>query len=499
MSKVLFGTSTVRSNRSAVWSVVAVVAMAVALMVSFSVLTSPSTSAATAHRAAPLALKAHATDTRTCIETLSTGPGTVVTTPAGSEIVGVVAGTSVVKIDCNQSSGAVYGVEASLTGTILTTSVLQTNTADIGTLASFAVDPSDTGCPAAMAGQCTVASFAVPANFSASDANSKCPPTQAEINIGLTGCAVAIVTGALKPVPNTGIIMTYASQTTQPTAPTISASPTTGPAGSSITVSDALLGTGKWWANANQFVQSAALGTAGLATPSTCGTGGGYGNVPTSLLGVQWFAAGSTTPIAGDASGVTISNDCYDGTALFGPKLGGTIPVPASVVAGTVYTVYLCEINFTSYPSNDTGNATNCGTAPAGASWVDASFSFTAAAGGATTTTTAPTTTTTEAPTTTTTAPTTTTTTKPAPAGPKANKVSGAATRGKTVTLTISGSGFVAGTRVSGAAGTSVKISSLAKNKIVIKVTVKATAKKGTFSFKVSNANGSSSVRYTVK
>ena len=91
------------------------------------------------------------------------------------------------------------------------------------------------------------------------------------------------------------------------------------------------------------------------------------------------------------------------------------------------------------------------------------------------------------------------TTTKPAPAGPKANKVSGAATRGKTVTLTISGSGFVAGTRVSGAAGTSVKISSLAKNKIVIKVTVKATAKKGTFSFKVSNANGSSSVRYTVK
>jgi hypothetical protein len=172
----------------------------------------------------------------------------------------------------------------------------------------------------------------------------------------------------------------YANETTPPTAPTIAATPVTGAAGSSITISDATGNTGYWWGNTVQAVQASALGTTPTAAPATCGAGGGYGNVPTAFLAVNWFATGSTTPIVGSASGVTISNDCYDGTTLHTPLLGGTIPVPATVTAGTNYTVFLCELNATPFPSNDAHATTDCGTAPAGASWIDASFAFGSAA-----------------------------------------------------------------------------------------------------------------------
>jgi hypothetical protein len=106
---------------------------------------------------------------------------------------------------------------------------------------------------------------------------------------------------------------------------------------------------------------------------------------------VNWFASGSTTPIAGSAAGVTISNDCYNVTTLYAPVLGGTIPVPSTVTIGTTYTVYLCELNGTPYPSNDTSNATNCGTAPEGENWIDASFTFTPTAASTAAPTAAPT------------------------------------------------------------------------------------------------------------
>jgi hypothetical protein len=59
------------------------------------------------------------------------------------------------------------------------------------------------------------------------------------------------------------------------------------------------------------------------------------------------------------------------------PVLSGTLTVPATVTNGASYTVYLCEVNLTPYPSNDTNAATNCGTKnPV----IDASFKFSAAA-----------------------------------------------------------------------------------------------------------------------
>lgn len=305
-----------------------------------------------------------------------TGAGTAV--PGQTLIVGVVAGTTVVTLNCNTATGAGVVAEASLLAAIGTSAVLQTTEADTSALGTFATSATSTGCPAGTAGSCSIATFTVPATFATADASGVCPPTQAEINAGLFGCAIAVASTALAPVLGAEYLIQYASQATPPSPPTIAALQSTGAEGSLINVADAAGNTGYWWGSAVQAVQAANAGATPAVSPTTC-VGVGYGNVPAPYLADVWFVTGTSTAVGGGpATGVTISNDCYDGKTLSPPVLGGTISVPASVVSGTSYTVYLCEVNSTPYPSNDVHAATICG---AGApSWIDASFSFTAAA-----------------------------------------------------------------------------------------------------------------------
>ncbi len=316
-----------------------------------------------------------------------TGGGSIVTTPAGDIVVGAVAGSSAVTFDCNTSSGAANIAEASLLDGVSTSTVSAISLADVGHLAAIAASTTDTGCPAGTAGSCSVGTITLPAPFAASDPNAVCPPNQAQINAGLFGCALAAVTSTDTPVSGAETIVAYASQTTPPQAPTIQPAQTTGVSGDKITISDATGATGTWWADAVAQIQAVLTGSAAPAVPSTCGAGGGYGDVPSSptaiggangFLKVNWFASGSTTAIAGDATGVKISNDCYDGTTLYGPTLGGTIPVPAGLTLGGTYTVYLCELDGTPYGSNDANVTTDCGTPPVpGTTYIDASFTFT--------------------------------------------------------------------------------------------------------------------------
>ena len=305
-----------------------------------------------------------------------TGAGTAV--PGQTLIVGVVAGTTVVTLNCNTATGAGVVAEASLLAAIGTSAVLQTTEADTSALGTFATSATSTACPAGTAGSCSIATFTVPATFATADASGVCPPTQAEINAGLFGCAIAVASTALAPVLGAEYLIQYASQATPPSPPTIAALQSTGAEGSLINVADAAGNTGYWWGSAVQAVQAANAGATPAVSPTTC-VGVGYGNVPAPYLADVWFVTGTSTAVGGGpATGVTISNDCYDGKTLSPPVLGGTISVPASVVSGTSYTVYLCEVNSTPYPSNDVHAATICG---AGApSWIDASFSFTAAA-----------------------------------------------------------------------------------------------------------------------
>jgi trimeric autotransporter adhesin len=301
-----------------------------------------------------------------------TGGGQLV--PGTTLITGVVAGKTQIMFDCNASSGADLAAEASLLAGLSATSVSQTSLADTSSLGTFTASATDTGCPAATAGSCTIATFAVPATFTASDSNAQCPPTQAQINAGVFGCAVAVATAAEAEVPGGEYLLQYASQATAPNAPTISALQTSGSPGSLINVSDATANTGYWWGSAVQAIQAQDAGAAPAVAPSTCGSGGGYGNVPSSLLVEAWYAAGSSTPAStGPATGVTISNDCYSSGTLDGPVLGGTMTVPATVSTGTSYTVYLCEVNSTPYPSNSSSSAQVCGSP---APYVDSSFTF---------------------------------------------------------------------------------------------------------------------------
>ena len=315
-----------------------------------------------------------------CNEVVSAAPGSVVMTASGALVTGVKAGSTKITIDCNVASTATYALQASLLGGIGTTSVTASNEADVATLATFTRSATDSNCPAATAGLCTVATLIVPATFTAKDPKAACPPTQAQVSAGLFGCAVAVVNGALAPLPGGEFLITYAGQPL-PGNPTIAATPQKGTSGTQITIADGSGNGQYWWGNAIQAVQAAALSTAVTAAPATCKTGGGYGNVPTSLLAVKWFSSPTVTPINASAAGVTISNDCYNGSTLSTPTLGGVITAPAGLALGTVYTVYVCELNATPYATNDASAATHCGTAPAGSTWIDASFPFTTAAG----------------------------------------------------------------------------------------------------------------------
>ena len=309
-----------------------------------------------------------------CNATVTAGTGTV----TGLLITGITAGSTQIKFDCNASAGAAFTAEASLFGAIGSFAVNLAAEADVSALGNFAApSASDTGCPAGTG--CSSAVFAVPATFAASDPHAQCPPTPAQFNAGMLGCVIAVATASQQPVFGAEYVVSYASQTTPPAAPTIAATVSTGPPGTAITVSDAPANKGYWWADAIQFNQAVALDQTPANSPADCGPSGGYGTVPASFLKVNWFAAGSSTAIAGSTAGINISNDCYDTTTLFAPVLSGTITAPASLAIGTNYTAYLCELNATPFPSNDANAATNCGTAPSGTTWIDASFSFAAA------------------------------------------------------------------------------------------------------------------------
>ncbi|MGH3733069.1 MAG: hypothetical protein ACRDVC_06810 [Acidimicrobiales bacterium] len=323
-----------------------------------------------ASSASALTLRPNAAPPLPCTVTV-TGGGQVA--PGEPLIVGVVAGSTQIKFDCNASTGAAVTAEASLLGAIGSSNVIPTGEADTSTIGSFTASATDTGCPAGTAGSCTESTFAVPAAFSAAgDTNAVCPPSQAQINAGIFGCAVVVASSTESQVAGGEYLLQYASQSAAPAAPTISALQTTGNPGSLINVSDATGATGYWWGDAVQAVQALDAGTTAAPAPASCTTG--YGNVPSSDLEVAWFSAGASTPAsAGPATGVTISNDCYTGSTLETPVLGGTITVPATgLTSGTAYTVYLCEVNATPYTS--ASSAAVCGTA---APFIDASFTFT--------------------------------------------------------------------------------------------------------------------------
>lgn len=546
----LFTSSRTRVHRR--FSSVLSVGAALAMVAGVALVTGGSASAST------LSSKATSLTTTAPCNVTVTGAGQLV--PGTTLITGVVGGTTQIKFDCNASSGAAIAAEASLLAGLSASTVTASSLADTSSLGTFTPSATDTGCPAGTAGSCTVATFAVPATFTASDTNAQCPPTQAQINAGIFACAVAVATSSEAEVPGGEYLLQYAGQTTAPNPPTISALQTSGSPGSLINVSDASGNTGYWWGSAIQAIQAQDAGSAGAVAPSTCGSGGGYGNVPSSLLEAAWYAPGESTPASsGPATGVTISNDCYSSGTLQGPVLGGTLTVPTTVTPGTTYTVYLCEVNTTPYPSNSSSSAQVCGSA---ASYIDSSFTFkvtsktlsqnlpeaatVTAAGsaaftaqlvssgndglvsytqiagtpelkvsdsGAVTTSGALAAGTYTASGTTadpngdsgtftytlTVTGATSTPPKPTPA-PRAVRVVGDGVIGRTVTLVITGTNFTAGPRVIGHAGTIARVTRSTGTRIYVKVRVAASARRGGYRFTIQFRDGKrTSVVYVIR
>ena len=137
------------------------------------------------------------------------------TTPLNPAAVEGVTPGSAITISCAAGSvpagSLMVVIEASGLAAIISPSSAQISEVDLGSL----------GIATSGADGSLNTTFTVPASFAASDPNAACPPTQAQINIGLTCDLIVIsVPAGLQPVDEA--MLTYAGQGT-PNAPTLHA------------------------------------------------------------------------------------------------------------------------------------------------------------------------------------------------------------------------------------------------------------------------------------
>jgi hypothetical protein len=127
------------------------------------------------------------------------------TPPNSAAVIGVTPG-STITISCAAgslpASSLMVLVEASGLAGIVSPSSAQLNDIDLSSLGI-----ASTGSDGSLS-----TSFTVPASFAASDSNAACPPTQAQINIGLTCDLVIVSLTGLQPV-NEAMLL-YAGQGT---------------------------------------------------------------------------------------------------------------------------------------------------------------------------------------------------------------------------------------------------------------------------------------------
>ena len=236
-------------------------------------------------------------------------PGTSTCTYNGSAVAatGVTAGGTVTVSCTGLPTGPTSFLlaEASPLGGVVDPPTANSNFADTAALGS---------CAGAGTGSCT-GTFAVPAAFSASDANGVCPPTQAQVNAGLVACALAVVNGT-SPV-NTGLLF-YSGQPT-PATPTASVAPA-GLPGETFSVT----GSG-WWGGGILGVPNAGAGVPGFTTL--------VGATPATN------ALSATPPVfcASGAASAACSGKPAD--TLVAPSFSGSITIPSTSSGPTAITI----------------------------------------------------------------------------------------------------------------------------------------------------------------
>jgi hypothetical protein len=158
--------------------------------------------------------------------------------------------------------------------------------------------------------------FTIPTTFSASDPNAHCPATQAQIDAGLTGCAVAVA--ELSGTDFGDALLAYTGQPT-PQAPTLSLGSSSAAAGDEVTVSDGA-GPGDWWGDA-------------FATTT----------LTSSDITVHGVDSGATTASVSAATYSITTHGSHTTYKLTPPRLGGEFVVPCGVTGAQ--TVAITEPN----------------------------------------------------------------------------------------------------------------------------------------------------------
>jgi hypothetical protein len=149
------------------------------------------------------------------------------------------------------------------------------------------------------------------------DPNATCPPTSAQINAGLIGCALATIDlTSFKPVGAASAVVEYAGDPLFPPGPTLALSSSQTTRGQTVAVGDAPGATTYWWL-------STLLSLEGLL-------GGGSAPTPT----VKVTLTSTKGAIVSVPNSVHVAPAVYDHSVLTPPKLGGTFTVPATKVRG---------------------------------------------------------------------------------------------------------------------------------------------------------------------
>jgi len=226
---------------------------------------------------------------------------------------------------------------------VISPSSAATSEADLNT--GTAVTTSATGT---LTATITVTATGGSPGFSALDKKAVCPPTQAQVNAGLTNCVVTVADLATTTGLNFGNII-YGTQP-KPNRPTLALTPTSiGKSGGTLTASDKagacptpVKGKSRcWWGAALTGAPNPGAGVPGLITPI-------HGVPATNTLAVSspvyCFKNATATACAGLPVGT-----------LVGPHLSGTITFPR-LGAVLHQEVVALEPNTTPVPGNGPSN-----------------------------------------------------------------------------------------------------------------------------------------------
>ena len=243
--------------------------------------------------------------------------------PANGLLTGIAPGSNIT-ITCTglPTPGTVVLAQASPLAALLPSSEA-VDEADTAALKFVTVTSSGTLPPGT--------SFTVPTTFKAADPNAACPPTQAQVNTGLVGCAVAVA--ELSGTNFGDELLQYAGQV-EPQAPSLALGSTSAHAGDQVTVKNGS-GAGDWWGNAT--------GTTTLSA---------------SDIKVDGVQAGSTTASV-SAAKYSITVNKKTGKVTPGPlvpeQLSGTFTVPCGVAGNQQVSV--TEPNSTPHPGTISASA----------------------------------------------------------------------------------------------------------------------------------------------